>query len=303
MNFIDSIRVCLNKFINFEGRASRSEYWFFMLFLLILAILSFLLDYMFFGIADGGTGLFGIIYYLFALIPGSSVTVRRLHDVGKSGWFYGGYLIFCFVFSIVFYGGLLVAATNAGLLALIPLSILGIVLICCTFYLLYLMIVPGDQNANLYGENPLNYIHSTSNNIFGSNQVDLLQRLHDLHQKGILTDDEYHQRKATILGSDNFSNETTDPSPAYVSPESASKSNLEKLQEIDKKIKDGTLTNAQSIVEKGKILGSIVPNNIQKKQAPSSSNAQKKVCASCNSQVMRTMAVCPKCGSNKFIGS
>jgi uncharacterized membrane protein YhaH (DUF805 family) len=78
----------LQNYANFSGRARRSEYWYFLLFNIIFAIAAMILDNLL-GIAMTGIGygpLYGI-YALAMLIPGLSVAVRRLHDIGKSGWF------------------------------------------------------------------------------------------------------------------------------------------------------------------------------------------------------------------------
>ena len=79
----------LKKYAVFSGRARRKEYWLFVLFNMIFAILAMILDNVL-GIAIQGLG-YGPIYILFGLavlVPGWAVSVRRLHDVGKSGWFF-----------------------------------------------------------------------------------------------------------------------------------------------------------------------------------------------------------------------
>lgn len=86
----------LKDYSNFRTRARRSEYWFFVLFNLIFAIAAMLVDNLLgttykFPSEFGEAGLpYGWVYTLYALvlfIPGLAVAVRRLHDVGKSGWF------------------------------------------------------------------------------------------------------------------------------------------------------------------------------------------------------------------------
>lgn len=66
----------LKKYAVFEGRATRSEYWYFFLFNLVISIIIGLLD----------VPALGFLYSLAVLIPSLAVGVRRLHDVGKSGW-------------------------------------------------------------------------------------------------------------------------------------------------------------------------------------------------------------------------
>jgi len=89
----------LKKYAVFSGRARRKEYWMFVLFNLIFAIVAVVLDNVL-GIAIKGIG-YGPIYIIFALamiLPGLGVAIRRLHDIGKSGWFIFINLIPCIGF-------------------------------------------------------------------------------------------------------------------------------------------------------------------------------------------------------------
>lgn len=82
---------CFKKnYANFNGRARRTEYWMFTLFNIIAVIVILVLAGILGSISETlGTimGLVYIIYVFAALIPGLAVSVRRLHDTGKSGWF------------------------------------------------------------------------------------------------------------------------------------------------------------------------------------------------------------------------
>lgn len=71
----------LQNYANFDGRARRSEYWFFFLFNFIFSIV-----FTFIGVMIDFPSL-GNIYSLAVLIPAIAVAVRRMHDVGKSGWY------------------------------------------------------------------------------------------------------------------------------------------------------------------------------------------------------------------------
>ena len=111
----------LKQYADFSGRARRKEYWMFVLFNMIFAIVAMILDNVL-GIAMEGIG-YGPLYGLYAramLIPGLAVAVRRLHDVGKSGWMI--------------------------LIALIPL--IG------SIWLLVLMVTDSNAGENQYGQNP-----------------------------------------------------------------------------------------------------------------------------------------------------
>lgn len=77
----------LKQYADFKGRARRKEYWMFVLFYSIFLIITSILDITLgIGFGDTGTGPITLLFYLAILIPGLAVTVRRLHDVGKSGW-------------------------------------------------------------------------------------------------------------------------------------------------------------------------------------------------------------------------
>lgn len=83
MDFMTAVRTCLQKFATFQGRAARSEFWFFALFQFLVLIAASIID------AVLGTSM---IFYLIAglalIVPSISVAVRRLHDTNRSGWWY-----------------------------------------------------------------------------------------------------------------------------------------------------------------------------------------------------------------------
>ena len=74
------LKVVRDNYANFNGRASRQEYWMFFLFNMIFAIVIIGIDIIL------GLGFLYIIYSLVVMIPGMAVNIRRLHDIGKSGW-------------------------------------------------------------------------------------------------------------------------------------------------------------------------------------------------------------------------
>ncbi|MBC7195893.1 MAG: DUF805 domain-containing protein [Deferribacterales bacterium] len=112
---------CLKQYAVFSGRARRKEYWMFTLFNIIFAIVAMIIDNVV-GTASPelGYGVFYSLYGLATFIPGLAVSVRRLHDVGKSGWMI--------------------------LIALIPL--IGAI------WLLVLMVTDSNPGENKYGQNP-----------------------------------------------------------------------------------------------------------------------------------------------------
>lgn len=114
MNFSTSVKTCFSKYATFSGRASRSEYWYFYLFTILISFFGSLIS------SEIASGLVGLIS-LFFLLPSFAVFVRRLHDIGKSGWNW--------------------------LLCLIPLigSIILLVFLCQA----------SEENENKWGEKPI----------------------------------------------------------------------------------------------------------------------------------------------------
>jgi uncharacterized membrane protein YhaH (DUF805 family) len=109
----------LGKYAVFTGRSRRKEYWFFVLFNLLISLgLGFLDGW--FGLGGAAIGLLSGVYALAIVVPAIAVSVRRLHDTGKSGWWL--------------------------LIGLVPL--LG------PLVLLFFMIQDGEPGSNRYGENP-----------------------------------------------------------------------------------------------------------------------------------------------------
>lgn len=88
MNFATAVRRCFSNYATFSGRARRAEFWWFVLFNFFASFTLSFVDLIFFGLGHGMTGgqpLSGL-FTLAVLLPSLAVTVRRLHDTGKSGW-------------------------------------------------------------------------------------------------------------------------------------------------------------------------------------------------------------------------
>ena len=84
MSFAEAVKSVFSQYVNFQGRSRRSEYWYFCLFSFIVStILSVLGQVTGNNIFNTIAGIFGIAI----LLPSLGVAVRRLHDIGKSGWF------------------------------------------------------------------------------------------------------------------------------------------------------------------------------------------------------------------------
>lgn len=81
MDFMTAVRSCLSRYTDFEGRSQRSEFWWFFLFNIIGSAVANAID-----TAILGFPVLGILWSLGLLIPGIAVSIRRMHDLDKSGW-------------------------------------------------------------------------------------------------------------------------------------------------------------------------------------------------------------------------
>jgi uncharacterized membrane protein YhaH (DUF805 family) len=84
MSFTDAISAGFQRYFDFQGRASRPEFWWFLVFLCLLGIGTAILDL---ALGYGGDiGPTNTISTLATIVPSLSVGARRLHDIGRSGW-------------------------------------------------------------------------------------------------------------------------------------------------------------------------------------------------------------------------
>lgn len=118
--FIDAYK----NYATFSGRANRAQYWYFVLFYIVISIILALVD-LFLGTAEDitDTGFFGGIFALASLIPTIAIATRRLHDIGRSGWW--------------------------QLIILIP--IIGFIV------LVFFLASRGNEGENKYGAKPITY--------------------------------------------------------------------------------------------------------------------------------------------------
>ena len=175
MTFSDAIRTCFSKFFTFSGRASRPEYWFFFLFIVIWSIIAGIIDLQFFtqvavtetetskSVTATSTGPVQSIVSLIVFFPHLAVAWRRMHDTGRSGLYAllpillilgaGAVLIFGIGLASSFQhgGNLDILFTRATFLIVIPTLI---VLIVSPLMVLWWLTRPSQPGTNKYGPYP-----------------------------------------------------------------------------------------------------------------------------------------------------
>ncbi len=154
MGFANAIRTCFSKFATFSGRASRAEYWWFALFILLGAAAAGIIDSTLFQRWEitPVTSLF----QLGTLLPLMAVGFRRMHDTGRPGW-----LIFLPIIvsvTFIFFAVMGFASgpnpdfsSDAGSSRFVILSGLQFIAFVC---ILWWLTRPSDPQANAYGSSP-----------------------------------------------------------------------------------------------------------------------------------------------------
>jgi len=147
MTFTESIKtVVFKKYATFKGRASRSEYWWYSLFASLISLLGAVIASTLYGDPSELT-LFDIVSLLL-LLPGLAVSIRRLHDVNKSGW----WLLYPWLgLILVPIASLFDDTSLMDSMVVISFSLMTLGYL----YVLYLAIKKSDSGENQYGKNPV----------------------------------------------------------------------------------------------------------------------------------------------------
>lgn len=145
---------CLRNYANFRGRASLPEFWYFVLFLffILLAVLLAVKIAMTLCPIGGGRRYIGLFAGVPFLLPYLAVAVRRLHDIGRSGWWMGGYLLVSIAGRAAGYALRNPDSAEWLLDANLALAILQFVYL---IMMVYWMSKPGNPAANEYGAPPM----------------------------------------------------------------------------------------------------------------------------------------------------
>lgn len=155
MSFADAVSTCFQKYIVFDGRASRSEYWWWVLFTILISIPASVLDLL------TGFGWLSNLLSLALFLPGLAVAFRRFHDIGKSGWWVFFPMavalvgvVVILVAGVVGFAGVLGSSGEATGAALIIALLTGAVVLAVLVLQLVWLCTPSQPGPNQYGPNP-----------------------------------------------------------------------------------------------------------------------------------------------------
>jgi len=150
---LTSIKTCFQKYFDFTGRASRSEFWWFHLFLVLGSGAFLYIDAKVFGTAQN-IDPFSALFSLLTFFPAISVRARRLHDINFSGWWQVLPFLGLLILAPGFYNYFIISVRAIG--ALMALSVVGgVVVFFGGFVLLVIWFcLPSTDGANRFGEPP-----------------------------------------------------------------------------------------------------------------------------------------------------
>lgn len=172
MRFTEAVKTCFKKSFVFKGRARRSEYWWWVLFSFLLGLVVSIVGEFIPTDNPWVAGIYSLIVILGSLyiaIVSAAANVRRLHDVGLSGWWYGGTLIYLLIWIIWITVECVRIALNLNLAPnatpdmvsnAILMQLIGKILITYIPYMIYSVVLlvfyclDSKPGANKYGDNP-----------------------------------------------------------------------------------------------------------------------------------------------------
>ena len=141
---MDWMLMPLRRYAEFSGRSRRKEYWMYVLLIVIAGVVIGMVENMLgFGGAVGPYGPISLLLMLATFVPSLAVTVRRLHDTNRSGW----WVLIAFVPYV-----LLAASMATGSIAI--MGLLSLVAMAGAVALLVLTILEGTKGPNQYGADP-----------------------------------------------------------------------------------------------------------------------------------------------------
>ncbi|MEM8632932.1 MAG: DUF805 domain-containing protein [Pseudomonadota bacterium] len=169
MSFTDAIRTCLSKYIDFSGRATRPEYWWFYLFTALLTVAAQVIDGTLFGFdtSDAGRHPVTVLVSLALFLPMLAAGWRRMQDTGRPGW----YVILPAVAAFLTMFGLMIGVIGfsaldaaglpegtlrslAGVFGAVGLLVAIGAIIALSILKIIWLVSPSEPGANPYGPNP-----------------------------------------------------------------------------------------------------------------------------------------------------
>ncbi|UXV35566.1 DUF805 domain-containing protein [Staphylococcus sp. IVB6181] len=149
--FVEAFKLFLQNYFNFQGRSRRSEYWFWILWMLIFELVLGGIDGVLIAakIVESGSGLSVVlIFELITLIPLFALTTRRFHDTGRN-------IVVPAIYFVVWLISLLIQLFFQGQVNVVIDRIIDIIMIIFGIYILVVSFLQSDKGQNKYGSEPV----------------------------------------------------------------------------------------------------------------------------------------------------
>ncbi len=149
VDFVAAIKLYFANYANFKGRSTRAEYWWAMLFVFLLSLV---LEFI-------GSDALSVIVSLGLMIPNWAIATRRLHDIGKSGWWIVGFTVATWIICGVSFGSMIFAMfSGADLVSAVmnsatSIGVGSLLILAISIWLLVWLVKPSGP-CNQYGPNP-----------------------------------------------------------------------------------------------------------------------------------------------------
>lgn len=200
----------LRRTFDFRGRSSRAEYWQFLGFAAAGGLATITTDMM---ISRNGIPMFFAILVTVLTVPAYTVTIRRLHDRNRSGWWIAA------IWGLNFFGAFLMGFYNQvqftvmGPIARVLWYGVSFVQVGAAIFLIYQLALAGDEGVNRFGPPPsdeplqggLNFgqagdlAKDVIAKVGGADPLTQIERLAKLREQGVLTETEFDAQKAALL--------------------------------------------------------------------------------------------------------
>ena len=164
MSFTQSIKTCLSKYLVFSGRASRSEYWWFVLFIVLASVAISILDLTLLGTdQENGQGPNSpnSIFHLVIFLPLLAAGWRRLHDTGRPGWYLLAPVAFSVATMIILLTGVAVFSASgedseairsaAAFIGVTGMIIMYAIQLALSVLMIWWLTRPSQEGTNSYG--------------------------------------------------------------------------------------------------------------------------------------------------------
>ena len=153
--FPEAIKSCLRQYARFSGRATRAEYWWWVLGYVAVSFLLIIIEGIIVGFETDSSAGLSSLFALATLLPWLAVTARRLHDIGRTGWWQGLVSIPAFISVLI---SLIIGVGDFSKAIVVSFAVVSLIFfgfwIGLSVWLIWRLTTQGQAGPNQYGPDP-----------------------------------------------------------------------------------------------------------------------------------------------------